>query len=88
MIGIFDQMPSQLVIPWPDDELRESWREILHDDDHGRHHEVVSILAEFVAPLQGGMQDQQWRIEQRSRWIKFFRARYQQVRRLADSDYR
>lgn len=88
MIGIFDQMPSQLVIPWPDDELRESWREILHDDDHGRHHEVVSILAEFVAPLQGGMQDQQWRIEQRSRWIKFFRARYQQVRRLAESDYR
>jgi hypothetical protein len=77
MLELFDAMPPELTIHWPDEQLATDWRAILEDPDHPRRSEVVAVLEEFQSRLDGASDEDMLRY--RVAWTRFFRDNYRQV---------
>lgn len=85
-VEIFDAMPPELTLRWPDAELAEKWREILESEGHPRRGEVAAVLRDFWTGLQkryDNFRDTDRLLEDRLRWTQFFRGQYQRVVELA-----
>ncbi len=86
MLQLFDAMPPDLTLTWPDAELAADWANILADPDHLRYGEVVATLDAFQQSLRPIFGDAEALIEARLRWTKFFRDNYRKIRELAERD--
>ena len=84
MLELFDSMPEELVIPWPDPLLKDDWLEAIETSDHPLNEAASITLANFVSQFQTRYaQDPDLRIKNRLRWTLFFRNRYRQIVKLA-----
>ncbi|MEX0886626.1 MAG: extracellular solute-binding protein [Phycisphaeraceae bacterium] len=81
MIELFEAMPDDLVLHWPDEGLAADWQAIVNDPDHPRHSEVERVLDEFSEHLSSYRGDTL--INARLRWTRFFRDNYREVVRLS-----
>ncbi len=80
MLELFDQMPPELTLTWPDERLAASWPRILEDQLHPRHDEVAAVLDEFFGRLsQRWAGDGDRALRDRSEWTAFFRERYRRI---------
>lgn len=82
MLRLFDAMPPELTLTWPDDDLAAHWREALDDENHPRHRDAAQTLAGFKATLAARKGDQVLR--DRLNWTAFFRDNYEQIVRLGE----
>lgn len=79
-LALFDAMPDDLHIPWPDDGSASNWSDILADVDHPRHDEVAATLKSFVdAILVRWREDKDTVHGDRLRWTLFFRENYRRI---------
>lgn len=86
MLELFDAMPDDLILRWPDPELAATWRQVLETPDHPRKKEAVKILGDFSKSLT-----ERYKVEKggdllladRQRWTLFFRDHYRQIAALA-----
>jgi ABC-type Fe3+ transport system substrate-binding protein len=86
ILRLFDRLPDELTLTWPDDDLAHSWLDAVEQGDHPRHHEAVAILQafgdtlthSFLAP---GRSDHL--LQQQIVWTRFFRQQYRQIVKLA-----
>jgi iron(III) transport system substrate-binding protein len=88
MLALFDAMPDDLMLKWPDAELESHWQEALDTPDHPRRKEVVKILADFSNGLVDrykGEKGPDLLLNDRLRWTLFFRENYRQIVELAAS---
>ncbi len=83
MLALFDAMPEELVIPWPDEQIAANWHSILSDPTHARHAEVASTLAAFRATLRKRWTTKDDELADRLAWTAFFADNYRQIVRLA-----
>lgn len=83
MRRLFDAMPDDLIIPWPDDELRENWVRIVDDPNHPRNEEASKIANDFISALKPKFSDPKASIEARLKWTAFFRENYRQIVRIS-----
>ena len=81
MLELFDAMPEEVVLRWPDEALASDWQRIVADVEHPRHSEVAQVLDDFAAHLATYRGDKL--IDARLRWTRFFRDNYRQIVRLA-----
>lgn len=87
MLALFDAMPPDLTLTWPDEELRVGWLNILEDAGHARHDEAAGIIRKFIAGVTDPWKDKKQpdrKLEDRLRWTLFFRDRYRRVAALRD----
>ncbi len=83
MIALFDAMPEDLVVPWPDEDLAANWAAYLADAEHPRHGEAAGALKKFVGGFrQRYKEDPDLKIADRLRWTLFFRDHYRRVARM------
>ncbi len=83
MLTLFDAMPDELTIDWPDIDLALDWPLIIADADHPRHPEVAAILASFEQSLRPIVSNPQALLEARLRWTRFFRDNYRRIVTIA-----
>ncbi|MFI4861328.1 MAG: ABC transporter substrate-binding protein [Phycisphaerales bacterium JB063] len=79
MLALFDAMPEELTLTWPDAELAEHWHTIQLDPDHPRYDEVLATLTDFKAGLSEALKDSEAR---RIVWRGFFQHNYREVVQL------
>ncbi len=79
MLELFDAMPQDLTIPWPDKALRRDWVSVLADRTHPRRGEVLAVLETFVKALSARLTDREALTADRLRWAKEFRGRYREI---------
>jgi len=84
MLALFDAMPPELTIRWPDDELARDWRPILEDADHPRHGEVAAVLDGFKASVRARWVTKDDKLADRLAWGAFFADNYRQIVALAN----
>ena len=80
MLGLFDAMPPELVIPWPTEAMAMDWQSILADADHPQHDQVVTVLNAFAERLNARSDDE--KLKDQLRWTLFFRDNYRKVAAL------
>ena len=80
MLRLFDEMPPELTLTWPDDSLAQDWRSVLSDVDHPRHEEAAETLSAFMDQL-GGRDDDQ-KLKDKLKWTLFFRDNYRQIAKM------
>jgi len=83
MLALFDAMPPELTITWPDAELARDWRDILQSTDHPRRDEVVEVLRGFTGALKKRWSDDDQQLRDRLAWARFFADNYDRILRLA-----
>jgi hypothetical protein len=83
MLALFDAMPDDLIIPWPDDELRDNWVAIADDPSHPRHEEASAIAKQFMDDLTPTLKDAKLLTDARLRWTAFFRRNYREIVRIS-----
>ena len=86
MLELFDLMPDDIALKWPDAELEGKWLEILETNDHPRRKEVAKALGDFSKSLTeryAGEKGQDQLLRDRQRWTLFFRDNYRQIVALA-----
>jgi len=81
MVALFDAMPEELTLTWPDEDLAANWRAIHHDPGHARHAEVVAVLDAFDQQLDT-LGDRHAMEASRIRWRGFFQDNYRAILRL------
>ncbi|MEM9418565.1 MAG: extracellular solute-binding protein [Planctomycetota bacterium] len=77
MLRLFDEMPAQLTLEWPDDELKNNWQAAVGDVDHPRHSEAAGVLADFMDSFRGRDDDQ--KLKDKLEWTLFFRDNYRKI---------
>lgn len=77
MLRLFDQMPPELTLVWPDDGLENDWRTAVGEVDHPRHAEAAQVLSDFMAALNARSDDQ--KLRDKLAWTLFFRDNYRKV---------
>ncbi|MEM7682540.1 MAG: ABC transporter substrate-binding protein [Planctomycetota bacterium] len=84
MERLFDAMPEELVLDWPDDDLAQHWLAIQNNPAHPRHQEVLDTLAAFNTRLRG-LDDGPggWEPMRRKWRDQFFRPNYLKIVELA-----
>ncbi|MEM9414260.1 MAG: extracellular solute-binding protein [Planctomycetota bacterium] len=82
MLALFDAMPEELTLTWPDAELAAQWQAIQLDPEHDRHGEVVATLNAFDAHLSALLDDKHLIEAKRIVWRKFFQNNYREVVRI------
>ncbi|HEX7009432.1 MAG TPA: extracellular solute-binding protein, partial [Phycisphaeraceae bacterium] len=86
MLELFDRMPPELELTWPDD-LEQHWQDALADEDHRDHEQVVQTLRAFHERLiqrYAGSAGEDRLLEDRLAWTRFFQANYRRVVDLAE----
>jgi hypothetical protein len=84
MLAEFDAMPRELRLRWPDEELRRHGSEILDNNSHPRHEQLVTVLAEIAKKVTDRWQkDPDQRYQDQLRWTIFYRQQYRKVLALA-----
>ncbi|MCC7409944.1 MAG: extracellular solute-binding protein [Phycisphaeraceae bacterium] len=84
MLDLFDAMPDDLQLHWPDEELAHTWPDILAAPDHPRREEALAVLKEPVDRLTA-----RWKasptnlLEDQLRWTRFFQSNYRRITELA-----
>lgn len=87
MLELFDAMPPELTLTWPDADLASHWQAILADAKHPRQAEAAATLKKFVDGLSArynGWKDADRLLKDRLEWTLFFRENYRQIVALAD----
>ncbi len=84
MLALFDAMPPELTITWPDAELADNWHAILQSDHHPRRAEVVKVLDAFTNALRSRWSDDDQQLRDRLAWTAFFANNYDQIVKLAN----
>ena len=80
MVELFERMPPELRVNWPDEDLAASWREALEDRGHPRHEEAVEALSAFGERLTNDYVRNRHNLQRaRLDWTRFFRENYRQV---------
>ncbi|MEM8783425.1 MAG: extracellular solute-binding protein [Planctomycetota bacterium] len=82
MLALFDAMPPELTLTWPDDDLAATWPEVLRDESHPRYSEAAQTLADFKANLRPADRDEL--LANRLEWTAFFRDNYRAIVALSD----
>lgn len=85
MLRLFDAMPEELTLTWPDAELEKNWQMVIESADHPRRKEVVTHMSTFLKTLSdryGGWKGEAI-VPARLAWTKFFRENYRQIVRIA-----
>lgn len=80
MLRLFDEMPPELTLEWPDDALKNDWRSAVGDVDHPRHDEAAGVLSDFMTRFRGRDDDQ--KLRDNLTWTLFFRDNYRQIARM------
>lgn len=83
MLELFDAMPPELTLTWPNDDLATNWRSIILNPDDSRYETVAKTLSDFYAGVSSRGMDHREQLERKLRWTKFFRDNYQQIVSLA-----
>ncbi len=82
MLMLFDAMPPELTLQWPDAYMNANWEWILINAKHPRHDEVAGLLKAFVNRLADryrGWKDADRMLADRLAWTEFFRANYRKI---------
>ncbi|WP_432800324.1 ABC transporter substrate-binding protein [Poriferisphaera sp. WC338] len=80
MLRLFDEMPEDLRVVWPDDEMAKDWMAIMEDVDHVRHDEAVKVLKDFVGGFRTRYKENpDVKLDDRLRWTLFFRDNYRKI---------
>lgn len=85
MIDLFDQMPEELTLTWPDPSLADPasddyWRQVVEQPDHPMYRQVADTLAAFKQQLRDALGgDEQQKLKNRLRWTLFFQENYRRV---------
>lgn len=77
MLRLFDQMPPELTLTWPDDELKNNWQAAVGDVNHPRHAEAAQVLSDFMVTLNA--RDDDHKLRDKLAWTLFFRENYRKV---------
>lgn len=80
MLRLFDLMPPELTLTWPDEELAIGWRLAASDEHHPRHNEAKRVMSDLVSALRGRDSDQ--KLKDQLAWTLFFRNNYRQIARM------
>ena len=83
MWAAFDAMPDDLTLVWPAAALSEGWSSALRDPSDPLHGPASGTIGAFAERL-GGLRGDEL-IAARKRWTAFFRERYREVVRLAET---
>ena len=88
MLVLFDEMPADLTMKWPDEELAKGWREILDSKDHPRRAQVVELLNGFMGGLNKSYKGFKGDalLPARLRWTMFFRENYRKIQAMSTGD--
>ena len=81
MVNLFNAMPTDLQVPWPDTGPKLNWFEVLANTDHPRHREAADAVSQFVGRLSTRSEEQ--RLKDQLRWTLFFQQQYRQVVELS-----
>ena len=76
MQRLFDAMPDELVLAWPDEDLADHWRQAHYDPAHPRHGEVCQTLADFAEQMPKGKNELE---ANRLVWRSFFQQNYRKI---------
>ena len=76
-------MPPELIVPWPDDELADSWLDILRSADHPRQDEAMRVLRGFKQSLKARWANDDQELADRLAWSAFFAGNYRRIVELA-----
>ena len=85
MLELFDRMPAELTLTWPDAHLAANWATIIDQPDHPRYAQVASTLKTFTDNLakrwrdQDGVSGKDRLLDDRLRWTGEFRENYRQI---------
>ncbi len=82
MLALFDAMPEELTLVWPDEELEKNWATIIADPEHARYHDAAQVLEAFADQLGSAGRDES--LQNRLRWTAFFRGNYRKIVGLAE----
>ncbi|MEO1237917.1 MAG: hypothetical protein AAFX76_14125, partial [Planctomycetota bacterium] len=80
MLRLFDAMPPELTLVWPDDEMERNWRDVLRDTAHPRHDEAAQVLEDFMNAFNARSDDE--KLKDQLEWTLFFRENYRRVARM------
>ena len=84
MLELFDAMPEDLQVGWPDDALADNWHDAITNASHPRHREAVRVLEAFESRLvRDYYADQVHLDDARLEWTRFFRRNYQRIAQMA-----
>ena len=86
MLELFDRMPPELTLTWPDSDIAANWRKYLEQVDHPRHGETAAALKSFVKTLTGRWDDGDQELKDRLRWTLYFRDNYRRIVEIAAFD--
>ncbi len=84
MLAVFEQMPPDLTVTWPNDQLAAAWPAAIDDESHPDHETAAAVISAFYASFGKRMKDPRSFLEDRLRWTLFFRDQYRQVAAMAD----
>jgi iron(III) transport system substrate-binding protein len=76
MLELFDAMPPELTLVWPDAEVAANWDKIIEDRNHPRYKDVAKTLEDFTKKLK---RDDQQMLRDRMKWTEFFRKNYERI---------
>jgi len=86
MVVLFDAMPADLTLAWPDDEMAVGWRGMIAEAAHPRHAEAAAVLKAFISGLgekYRGEAGGQRLLRDRQVWREFFRGNYAGITAMA-----
>ena len=89
MLALFDAMPKALRVNWPDRHLARQWPQAIASSEHPRHEEAARVLQQFGARLAKryyGEANRERLLDDRLKWTKFFRDKYEQIVAMADRE--
>ncbi|MEM9752870.1 MAG: extracellular solute-binding protein [Planctomycetota bacterium] len=82
MLALFEAMPEDLTLVWPDEALAETWAEVIADPSHPRYPEAEQALADFKASLRPADRDEA--LANRLRWTQFFGENYRAIAAMGE----
>lgn len=83
MLALFDAMPPELTLTWPDADMASNWQAYLDDGSHPRHGAAAEGLGLFVKTLTARWKDGDQQLKDRLRWSLFFRDNYRRIVAIA-----
>ncbi len=96
MVALFDAMPAELTLTWPDADMAAHWQTYINDKEHPRYQATTDHLTQFVNSVTGRWRDideltgtnrtallgRDQRLADTLAWTAFFRENYRQIMAL------
>lgn len=86
ILTLFDAMPDELILNWPDDELAGNWAAIIEDENHPRYNDVANVYRDFMGSLYARWSKPNQKLNDRLVWTAYFRNNYRQIVKLSTSE--